>query len=312
MSDNNLMSDNNISGGDMGGGDLSGDTELRHAAAVTRRSGASNTSPRPLPGVWPASRARSKVELLSFFRNRQSLVFTLLFPVLLLVVFGSIFSGKVEGTPTDFKQVFIAGIIAAGIMSVSFQGLSINIAIERDSGLLRRLGSTPMPKTAYFAGKVVRVAVTAVLEVAVLLAIAVPAFGLPLPSTAGRWFTLAWVGLLGAMACSLLAVAYSWVIPNSASAPAIVTPPFMVLQFISGVFFPFHQLPAWMQSLAGFFPLKWMAQGLRSVFLPDSFTVVEPAGTWEHGRTAMVLVIWCVAGALLSATTFRWRGAKVG
>ena len=266
---------------------------------------------KPMPGLWSATAARSKVELLSFFRNRQSLVFTLLFPVLLLVVFGSIFTGKIEHTDVDFKQVFMAGIIAAGIMSVSFQGLAINIAIERDNGLLRRLASTPMPKAAYFAGKVIRVGVTALLEVAVLLAIAVLAFGLPLPSTPGRWLTLLWVGLLGATSCSLLAVAYSWAIPNSASAPAIVTPPFMLLQFISGVFFPFNQLPAWMQSLAGFFPLKWMAQGLRSVFLPDSFTVVEPAGSWEHGRTALVLIVWCLAGALLSAYSFRWRGAKV-
>jgi ABC-2 type transport system permease protein len=275
--------------------------------SVTARPAA----PTALPGFWAATLARSRVELRSFFRNRQSLVFTLLFPVLLLVVFGAIFTGRIEGTDVDFKQVFIAGIIAAGIMSVSFQGLAINIAIERDNGLLRRLASTPMPKTAYFAGKVVRVAVTALLEVAVLLVIAVLAFDLPLPATLGRWLTLLWVGLLGATACSLLAVAYSWLIPNSASAPAIVTPPFMLLQFISGVFFPFNQLPAWMQSLAGFFPLKWMAQGLRSVFLPDSFTVVEPAGSWEPGRTAVVLIVWCLAGAALSAYSFRWRGAKV-
>jgi ABC-2 type transport system permease protein len=281
-------------------------------AARTRRAAVTDPPSRHAPGLWRATAARSKVELLAFFRNRQSLVFTLLFPVLLLVVFASIFTGKVQGTDTDFKQVFMAGIIAAGIMSVSFQGLAINIAIERDNGLLRRLGSTPMPKTAYFVGKLVRVAVTGVLEVAILLALAVAAFGLPLPATADRWFTLVWVSLLGAVACSLLAVAYSWVIPNSGSAVAVVTPPFMVLQFISGVFFPFNQLPAWMQSLAGFFPLKWMAQGLRSVFLPDSFTVVEPAGSWEHGRTVLVLLVWCLAAGLLSATTFRWRGARVG
>ena len=130
-------------------------------------------APRRSPGLWPATVARARVELLSFFRNRQSLVFTLLFPVLLLVVFAAIFTGKVQGTDTDFKQVFMAGIVAAGIMSISFQGLAINIAIERDNGLLRRLGTTPMPKAAYFAGKVIRVAVTGLLEVAILMAIAV-------------------------------------------------------------------------------------------------------------------------------------------
>jgi ABC-2 type transport system permease protein len=251
------------------------------------------------------------VELKSFFRNKQSLFFTLLLPVVLLLVLGSIFSGTVPGTHTDFKQMFVAGIIACGIMSVSFNGLAISIAIERDTGMIRRLASSPMPKTAYFAGKIVRVVVTGILEAAILLAVGVALFHLPLPAAASDWVTFLWVLLLGAMACSLLAVAFSTVIPNARSAPAIVTLPFLVLQFISGVFFPYSQLPAWMQTIAAFFPLKWMTQGLRSVFLPADFARVEPAGTWELGHVAAVLAAWCVASLLLSLLTFRWRGANV-
>lgn len=264
-----------------------------------------------LPGVLPTSLVRSKVELASFFRNGQSFVFTLLFPILLLVILGSIFSGTVEGTTVDFKQVFIAGIVAAGVMSVAFSGLAINIALERDSGMLRRLASSPMPKSAYFIGKIVRVGVTVLLETVVLLAIAVAAFGLKLPADADRWLTLIWVLVLGSIACSLMAVAYSSLIPNSGSAAAIVTPPFIALQFISGVFFPFSQLPDWMQTVSSFFPLKWMAQGFRYVFLPDSFQAVEPAANWELGRIALVLGIWAVAMLVVSLLTFRWKGARV-
>lgn len=263
---------------------------------------------RPLPGrrLRRAAAARAQVELKAVVRNRPSLVFTLLFPVLLLVVFGSIFRGRIAGTNTDFKQVFMAGIIAAGIMSVAFQGLAISVATDRDCGLLRRLGRTPMPKTAYFAGKIFRVGVTALVEVAVLMVVSTALFGLPLPGTPARWLTLAWVCLLGTAACAMLAIAYSAVIPNTRTAAAIVTPPFIVLQFISGVFFPLNELPRWMQTVAALFPLKWMAQGLRSVFLPDSFTVVEPARSWEHGHVALVLALWCVAGLAGAALTFRW------
>lgn len=264
-----------------------------------------------LPDLWRASAARSSVELKSFFRNRQSLVFTLFFPVILLVVFGAIFTGKVQGTETDFRQVFMAGIVAAGVMSTAFSGLAINIAIERDTGLISRLAMTPMPKSAYFIGKLVKVVVTTVVEMALLLGIAVTAFGLPLPGTAQRWFTLAWVLTLGTVTCALTGIAYSAAIPNSRSAAAIVTPVFMVLQFISGVFYPFHQLPAWMQTTAALFPVKWMAQGFRAVFLPDGFTVVEPAGSWELGRVALVLGLWAAGGLLLTALTFGWRNARV-
>ncbi|MEV7970417.1 ABC transporter permease [Sphaerisporangium sp. NPDC088356] len=261
--------------------------------------------------LWRASVARSSVELKSFFRNRQSLFFTLLLPIVLLLVLGSIFSGTVPGTHTDFKQMFVAGIIACGIMSVSFNGLAISIAIERDTGMIRRLASSPMPKSAYFIGKIVRVVVTGLLEAVILLAVGVALFHLPMPPNAAHWITFLWVLVLGATACSLLAVAFSTAIPNARSAPAIVTLPFLILQFISGVFFPYGQLPAWMQTIAAFFPLKWMTQGLRSVFLPADFAMVEPAGTWELGRTAAVLAAWCVASLLLSLLTFRWRGANV-
>jgi ABC-2 type transport system permease protein len=87
----------------------------------------------------------------------------------------------------------------------------------------------------------------------------------------------------------------------------MVTPIALVLQFISGVFFQFSQVPVWMQTIASLFPLKWMAQGLRSVFLPDFLAAQEPAGSWELGRVALVLGVWCIAGLLLCVATFRWQ-----
>jgi ABC-2 type transport system permease protein len=72
------------------------------------------------------------------------------------------------------------------------------------------------------------------------------------------------------------------------------------------VFFVYTDLPGWMQQLAALFPLKWMAQGLRSVFLPDSFAQHEVAHSWELGRVALVLGAWCVGGLVLCLLTFRW------
>ena len=61
-----------------------------------------------------------------------------------------------------------------------------------------------------------------------------------------------------------------------------------------------------MQQIAALFPLKWLCQGMRSVFLPDSFASQEAAGSWELGRIALVLGAWCVGGLLLCLATFRW------
>jgi ABC-2 type transport system permease protein len=79
------------------------------------------------------------------------------------------------------------------------------------------------------------------------------------------------------------------------------------LQFISGVFFIYTELPTWMQNVAALFPLKWMAQGMRSVFLPEEFAAAEAAGSWQLGLVALVLLAWTIGGLVLALTTFRWR-----
>ena len=78
------------------------------------------------------------------------------------------------------------------------------------------------------------------------------------------------MSVLGVTACTLCGIAFSSLARTGRSAPAVVTPVALVLQFISGVFFVFTELPDWMQQVAALFPLKWMCQGLRSVFLPES------------------------------------------
>jgi ABC-2 type transport system permease protein len=79
-----------------------------------------------------------------------------------------------------------------------------------------------------------------------------------------------------------------------------------MLQFISGVYLQFTTLPEWMQNVASIFPLKWMAQGMRSVFLPDAFAGAEQNGSWDLPWVAAALGVWLVLGLVLSRLTFRW------
>ena len=267
-----------------------------------------------LPSLARVYRTRASVELKEFFRQRESVVFTLAFPVILLLVFGAILDYGIttdSGVTVRFTQLFAAGIIAAGILGASLQNMAISIATERSDGTLKHLVGTPMPRHAYFVGKVVQVLVVTVLIVAVLLLVATTFYGVDLP-TGADWLTFTWVIALGAAACTLLGIAISSLAKNGRSASATVTPIALVLQFISGVFFQFSQVPDWLQTVAAVFPLKWMAQGLRSVFLPDELAALEPAGTWELGRTALVLGAWCAVGLVLCVATFRWqdRGSR--
>ncbi|MFG2870487.1 ABC transporter permease [Streptomyces sp. NPDC048338] len=257
--------------------------------------------------AWSLGLSRGALELKQFFRMREQVVFTFAFPIVFLFLFASIFGDEMEGTGTTAAQHYVASMIAAGIMSTSFQSLGISIAVERDEKQLRRLRGTPMPPAAYFLGKVWLVLVTCLLETAVLLAFGTTLYDVDLPGDLTGWLTFAWIFLLGLTGCSLLGIAISSVPRSARSATSVVVLPFLVLQFISGVYILVDALPDWMLTVGSVFPLKWMVQGLRGVFLPDAAAVLEPAGSWEFGRIALVLGAWCVGGLLLCLLTFRWK-----
>jgi ABC-2 type transport system permease protein len=251
------------------------------------------------------------LEIRQFLRSRESVVFTMAFPIIMILIFASIFKGYIGGG-VRFTQYFITGMIATGLMTTGFQTLAIQIPIERDRGVLKRLRGTPMPRWVYFAGKVTMVAAVGLAETVLLLVVSTVLFGLRLPRDVGHWVTFLWVAALGLTACTLCGIAFSSLARTGRSAPAVVTPVALVLQFISGVFFVFTTLPVWMQRVAALFPLKWMCQGLRAVFLPAAFAAQEPAGSFELGRVALVLGAWCVLGLVLCFTTFRWTTKRDG
>jgi ABC-2 type transport system permease protein len=258
-----------------------------------------------IPSALNLGLRRGTLEIKQFTRQRESVVFTILFPLILLAIFGSVFKDTIAPGVT-FSQYFVAGMVASGLVNSGFQQLAITIPMERDYGSLKRLRGTPMPVASYFIGKSILVFVSMILQVILLLAGGYFFFGLNMPTEASKWFTFSWLIVLGTASSTILGIAFSVVPKSGRGASAVVSPVVIILQFFSGVFFIFTQLPSWMQQVAAIFPLKWLTQGMRSVFLPDSFAANEVAKSWETGRTFTILVIWLVVGFFISLRTFKW------
>ncbi len=245
---------------------------------------------------------RGLLELKQFLRQRESVVFTLLFPVILLFIFGSVFQDTIAPGVT-FSQYFVAGMIASGLVNTGFQQLAITIPMERDSGTLKRLRGTPMSVSSYFIGKALLVTILMILQTALLLFFGSVMFDLNLPTEASLWWNFTWLVIIGSACSTVLGIAFSVVPKSGRGASAVVSPIVIILQFFSGVFFVFTSLPIWMQQFAAIFPLKWLTQGMRSVFLPEDFATQEVAGSWEIGKTAVVLILWLIVGLVISIKT---------
>jgi ABC-2 type transport system permease protein len=260
------------------------------------------------PSAARIGRARVGLELRLFRRDPGQVAFSFAYPVVMLVIFGSIFGEEEVAPGVGSHQYFLAGIAATGVMLTSFQSVGTAIAEERERGDLLRLQTLGTPALAYAIGKAGQVVVATAAQLTLLLGVAALAYDVPLPDDAGRWATFAWVVLLGMLAGTVLGIAVSSFVGSARAAGAGIPGFAVVLQFFSGVFIVFSELPGWMQQVAAVFPLKWMTQGMRSVFLPDDAAAIEPTGTWDHGSTALVLAAWVVAGVLVCARTFHWRG----
>ena len=261
-----------------------------------------------VPGTIKLGLLRGQMEIIQFTRQKEAVVFTIFFPVILLAIFGSVFKDSLDASAgVTFSQYFVAGMIASGLVNTGFQNIAINIPLERDMGAIKRLRGTPLPITSYFIGKAISVFASMAVQVLILLIIGAAFFGLNMPTDPSKWVTFTWILILGTASSTALGVAFSSVPKNGRGAAAIVSPVVIVLQFFSGVFFVFTQLPGWMQQVAAIFPLKWLTQGMRSVFLPDTFATQEVAQSWESGRTALILFVWLIAGLFLAVKTFRWE-----
>ncbi|MFD3684964.1 ABC transporter permease [Nocardiopsis sp. NPDC058631] len=282
------------------------------ATVPTAPAGSPAAGPaRRLPGPLRIGLSRGWVEIRAFSREWESLIFTFSLPALILVLFASIFDGMFDmGMPA--VDYYLPGMIAMGLMSVSFQQLGTSIAGERELGGLRRLRGTPMPPSAYFIGKTVLVAFLSLGQTVLLLGVAALGFDADLPTGADSWTTLAWVLLLGTVSCSLLGIAVSSLARSAQAASGVVVVPFLVLQFTSGVFVPVVALPDWVVTAAGLFPLLWMAQGMRAGFFPDEMAALETGGSWDLPQVALALGAWCVVGLALTLVTFRWKTRKDG
>ncbi len=258
-----------------------------------------------IPSALSLGIRRGGLEIKQFSRQRESVVFTLLFPVILLVIFGSVFTDTIAPNVT-FSQYFVAGMIASGLVNTGFQALAITIPLERDFGALKRLRGTPMPASSYFIGKVILVSVSMVIQILMLLGFGAIFFGVEIPTDINKWITFTWLTLLGSACSTALGIAFSIVPKSGRGASAVVSPIVIILQFFSGVFLIFTQLPSWMQQFAALFPLKWLTQGMRSVFLPNSFASEEVAQSWENGKTFLILVVWLAIGIFFSVRKFKW------
>jgi ABC-2 type transport system permease protein len=245
---------------------------------------------------WVRSAWRQyRLERRMFWRNPSSAFFNFLLPLLLLALFGAIFSGQQAEL-----DVIVPGIAGMCVMSATFTALAYNVTFLRERGILKRLRGTPLPTSAYLAGVAASAVTTAVIELALVIVAGHVVFGVSWP---GDWLALAVFVALGVACFAALGVALAHAIPNFESAPAYVNAVFLPMIMIAGVFYDEKNAPAVLRTIAEVLPLKHLIDGL-------SGAMVRGEGLSGHGAALAVLALWGAAAAIVAVRGFSWEARR--
>jgi ABC-2 type transport system permease protein len=239
-----------------------------------------------------------RYDLLVFWRNGQARFFTVLMPLIFLVIFAAVFGDgtiQVPGGQVDPKQYYVPGLATLGIVSASLVNLVITVTTQRDTGVLKRRRATPVPAWALIAGRALSCVAIAVATVAILIAVGLILYGVDLP--ASRVPALILVVAARSLACCSLGFALAAVFRSADRATPVVQAIVLPLYFISGVFVPSDQIPGWLLGVADAFPIRHLTVAMVDLFAPD--------GSLQLGHLAVV-VAWGAAGLLLAVRRFKW------
>jgi len=247
----------------------------------------------PAPGAAPLPRmlaAQTAMELRLTLRRGESLLLTLVIPLLLLVVLSTVDVIAVSGSRIAF---FTPGVLALAVMSTAFTGQAIATGYERQYGVLKRLGASPLPRWGLLAAKTAAVVGVELLQL-VVLSVAALALGW---SPHGSPLAVVVLVVLGTAAFSALGLLLAGTLRAEATLAGANLVWFLFL-VSGGVLFPLSRFSSDLGTLLGWLPLPALSAGLRSVL---------SAGAGLPGHETLVLLLWSVVGLVAAAGAFRWE-----
>ena len=255
---------------------------------------------------WPSTPGlvveQTRYQVLTFVRSPVGMFFTLGLPILMLVLFNSLFGdGTVETEAGDWsiQQFYTGGLAAFTAVSATYTNLVNVVPIRRDEGILKRWRSTPIPTGVYLAGWILGALAIAVLGVVLQLSLGLLVYDLTIETAKIPAMIVTFV--IGVSAFAALGLALAGIVPNADSAPAVANATILPLAFVSDVFIPLEDPPRWLDVVGDVFPLKPFVNAFQNTLNPF---VDAPALSWSK---LAVVAAWGVGGALLATRTFSWE-----
>lgn len=238
--------------------------------------------------------AQTAMELRLTARRGENLLALIGIPIVVLLFFGSV---GVAPMPAGSSRIdtLLPGTLALAILAAGLVNLGIATAYERQYGVLKRLGGSPLGRTGLIAAKVVTIVIVETVVVLSLVAIALVVFGWR-PGPGASLVAVMVSVLLGTAAFVGLGLALAGTVRAEATL-TLANVLFLASLLLGGVVVPASQLPG---------PLALLASLLPAATLADAFRAALGGGG-ELLRPLAIVAVWAVGAIAVTARTFRWE-----
>jgi ABC-2 type transport system permease protein len=231
-----------------------------------------------------------------FWRSREAAFFIFFFPLLLFLLLGSVYNGKIYGVPAP--QALLAGLIGYGCANTAFAGLAIQLVVRREAGILKRLRATPLPAPAYIAATLASTMFVFLLQTVALFVLGRILYGTPFPGRETGSLLLALV--FGAFVFASLGVAVASVIRSAEGSSAVVNVILLPSAFLTGSFGPTRRYPQVLRAIGDVLPLKYFIDIVDAIYLRQH-------ALWSKPLAIGVLAAWGATGLVVATLKFRWE-----
>jgi ABC-2 type transport system permease protein len=238
----------------------------------------------------------------AFWRNPASAFFTFAFPIMFLVIFTTLFGNRtvhpLPGVAVQQSTFYVAAMSAFAVISACYTNIAIQTAFNRDAGILKRVRGTPLPSWSYLAGRVLHSVVVAIILVSINVVYGVLLYHANVPTRTFPAFAVTLI--VGAASFAALGLAITTIIPNADASPAIVNASILPILFLSDVFIPVDNAPAWVNVVGKIFPVRHFADAMQAAFF-------SPTGSGFRWVDVGVIAAWGVFGLLIAVRFFSWE-----
>ena len=249
--------------------------------------------------VWIQARR----QLLGYARNRRAVIFGVAMPIILLVLFNSIFVQGSDSVEVANHQVaasayFTGGMLAYSMLLSGFTSMAMSLVSLRETGELKRRRGTPVPGWTFIAAMILRTALLIGAVTILMLAISHFAYDVAIP--AGSFGQVFLYFALGTTVFAAVGIAATAAVTNIDSASGLLPFVAFLLSFISSIFVPLDQLPEWLADIGRIFPVYHVAAGIQTALAQGGSHPIDFSNL-------AVLAVWGVGATVIATRSFRWE-----